>query len=103
MNDETTKCDKCGNMNKVLVSTGHNKPENKGRKYFTCAGCGQFQWVEGTATPAQVEETVKKYDNEAEGKVRHGVAVAYIGAGIKLSGESKVEMMDWTEWIMTGK
>jgi len=33
-------------MNEVKVSTGHNKPENKGRKYFTCASCQTFQWVD---------------------------------------------------------
>jgi hypothetical protein len=45
--NEKANCQKCGNVNEVKVSTGHNKPENKGRKYFTCANCAQFQWVEG--------------------------------------------------------
>ncbi len=102
--DETAKCDKCGNVNKVLVSTGHNKPENKGKKYFTCAGCGQFQWVEGKATPAQVAATEKAYDNEAVGKVRHGVSIAVIEKiGGKPTPEIKEQINEWVEFIMTGK
>ena len=44
---ESAKCSSCNNVNEVKVSSGFNKPENKGRRYFTCVGCGQFTWVSG--------------------------------------------------------
>lgn len=43
---EKAPCYNCENINEVKISSGHNKPENKGKKYFTCANCDQFQWVE---------------------------------------------------------
>jgi len=46
---ETKECKECQTLNEVKVSTGHNKPENKGRKYFTCIKCNQFQWVESVS------------------------------------------------------
>lgn len=102
--DETAKCDKCENVNKVLVSTGHNKPENKGKKYFTCAGCGQFQWVQGIATQAQITATEQKYDNEADGKVRHGVSIAVISKiGGRPTQEVKEQINEWVTYILTGR
>jgi hypothetical protein len=51
-----------------------------------------------------VRETVKEdkpdWDAIALGKVRHGVAIAFIEAGIKLSDELKEEMNQWVKWIM---
>lgn len=103
-NDETAKCDKCQNVNKVLVSTGHNKPENRGRKYFTCASCGQFQWVSGMATQEQITAQEKAYDSEAEGKVRHGVSIAVIEKiGGKPTPEVKEQINEWVSFILTGK
>ncbi len=102
--NETAKCDKCGNSNEVKVSTGHNKPENKGKKYFTCAGCGQFQWVQGMATQEQITATEQKYDKDAEGKVRHGVSIAVIEkVGGRPTPEIKEQINEWVEFIMTGK
>lgn len=42
-------------------------------------------------------------DTEAEGKVRHGVAIAYIAQGKGLNDISAKEISDWTNFIMTGK
>ena len=39
-------CPSCGNINDVLVSSGHSNPANKGKKYFTCKKCKEFYWVE---------------------------------------------------------
>lgn len=49
----TIECPSCGNLNEVLVSSGHSKPENKGKKYFTCAKCKEFYWVteDGPVSP----------------------------------------------------
>jgi|SRR3990167_2470162 len=102
--NETTKCPDCGNVNEVKVSTGHNKPENKGKKYFTCSNCGKFHWVEGMATPAQVVEVSKGYEDEARGKVRHGVSIAVIEkVGGRPTPEIKEQINEWVEFIMTGK
>lgn len=42
-------------------------------------------------------------DPNAEGKVRHGVAIAFVERGIQLSPETKVQINEWTTYIMTGK
>ena len=48
MEKEVAKCPKCATLNEVKVSSGHSKPENAGKKYFTCINpaCKQFSWVE---------------------------------------------------------
>jgi len=35
-------------------------------------------------------------------KVRHGVAMAFIGKGATLDGVTKLEMSKWVSWIMNG-
>lgn len=101
---EKAKCEGCGNVNEVKVSTGHNKPENKGRKYFTCAGCGKFQWAEGMATAEQVKVAEQGYEEEARGKVRHGVSIAVIEKiGGKPTPEVKEQINEWVEFIMSGR
>lgn len=47
-NKQSAKCFNCGNFNEVKVSSGMNKPENKGKQYFNCSNpdCKQFNWVE---------------------------------------------------------
>lgn len=42
---EKAKCIVCGNVCEVKVSSGHNKPENKGKHYFSCSNCDSFHWV----------------------------------------------------------
>jgi len=110
--NETTKCTACGNFNAVLVSSGFKKPENKGRKYFTCANCKKFQWVEtttqpSTGNPASTQNFNQslghQVDTDAEGKVRHGVVVAVIQHGglEALKGQMpKIERI--VNYIMTG-
>ena len=120
---ETAKCNKCENVNEVKVSTGHTKPENKGRMYFTCTNCKQFQWVEGVSTtPTSPVEALQAPENtndtyraekkeEARGKVRNSIAVAFIGAfgpslgleDLKLTDEKIAEMEIYVEWVMEGK
>jgi hypothetical protein len=101
---ESAKCNSCGNTNEVKVSTGHNKPENKGKKYFTCANCGQFQWVEGMATPEQVAETAKGYDNEARGKTKCAVICAVIqNGGLEAVKGKSEEIERIVDYIMGGK
>lgn len=43
------------------------------------------------------------WDAIAEGKVRHGVAVAYIEAGKPLNDLTKEEIAKWTSFIINGK
>lgn len=100
---DTAKCSECGNMNAVLVSTGFKKPENKGKKYFTCAGCGKFQWVESevasttelqpaAATPTTTETT----DSEVwEAKDRMGMAQSALKAASEVY--SALKPLDLTE------
>ncbi len=102
--EETAKCSKCENVNKVLISTGHSKPENKGRKYFTCASCKTFQWVEGMATPQQVEDTAKGYDNEIVGKVKTCFIEAHIQKnGMVRLNEAELIVLDELVKIAMGK
>ncbi len=46
--------------------------------------------------------TEPNWDKIAEGKVRHGVAIAYIEQGKKLSEETVKEINNWTKFIITG-
>lgn len=103
MNKETAKCPECGNTNEVLISTGFKKPENKGKKYFTCAGCGKFQWVEGVATQEQIEQTKKGYEDEARGKTRCAVVTAIIQHGGLEELKGQMEKIDKVvDYIMDG-
>lgn len=54
-----------------------------------------------------IQEPVKEnkgtdWDAIAEGKVRHGVAIAFIDKGRELNGETKQEMNKWVRWIVDG-
>jgi hypothetical protein len=49
------------------------------------------------------EPKPRDYDAENRGKIRHGVACAYIRANRTLNDSSKKEIIDWTEFIFTGK
>lgn len=120
-NPETAKCASCGNANEVKVSTGHNNPENKGRKYFTCLGCKQFNWVENgegqhpsglkidysktpeRKAPGQKEEV--DWDEVARGKIRSLLIEAHIqNNGLDYPSQIEVEMVNqWVEIAMTGK
>lgn len=42
----TVKCFNCQNVCEVKTSSGHSKPENKGRQYINCINCNRFSWVE---------------------------------------------------------
>lgn len=57
MDKETAKCS-CGNINEIKISTGHNKPENKGKKYFNCSACNKFQWFKEDAKQSESREPV---------------------------------------------
>ena len=114
---ETAKCNKCQNVNEVKVSTGHTKPENKGRKYFTCTNCKQFQWVEGvSATPTSPVEALQAPENtndtyraekkeEARGKVRTLLAEALIqNQGlVKLDSDMKLLLEEYVLYCMEGR
>jgi len=57
-------------------------------------------------TPAEMLEKVtgrKPESEETRGKVRHGVAIAYIEQGATLHKGTLNEMEEWVEYIMTGK
>lgn len=115
---EKSICIDCGNINEVKISTGYNKPENKGKKYFTCVACGKFNWVgeSSNVSPKMpspdpgdnlTHEKIDQpdWDAIAKGKVRHGVAVAFIPvvAGSPCTNETKKIMNSWVDWILQGK
>jgi len=55
--------------------------------------------------PTQEYEPQQKpdWDAIAEGKVRHGVAIAFIEKGKELSDTTKAEILEWTDFIIKGK
>src|SRR3990167_10372885 len=55
--------------------------------------------------PGLTRESIKEpdWDAIAEGKVRHGIAVAFIAMGTPLDDVRKAEMQRWVDWILTGK
>jgi len=104
----------------------HNKEMRQNSKGYFCStpiekspdGKTVIKWctykpeMGSTATnpaiEAKKEEIREKlaqpnWDEIAEGKVRHGVAVAFIGSqGINIDADLKELMEQWVEWIMTG-
>ena len=47
-----------------------------------------------------VPQEAPNWDKIAEGKVRHGVAIAFIEQGKELNDKTKEEIRDWTCFIM---
>lgn len=55
-------------------------------------------------TYQNAQETFKKpQDPDAEGKVRHGVSIAFIERGAPFNEAIKKEISDWADFIMNGK
>ena len=124
MATEISVC-KCGNSNEVKISSGHNKPENKGKKYISCPACKEFTWVTTDEEKAVVAPTIpvkqeinrepipqdvptfkpRDYDSENRGKVRHGLIVArteLVGL-VPMTRNEFDALTELTEIVMTGK
>jgi hypothetical protein len=117
---ETAKCSKCNYINEVKVSSGFKKPENKGRKYFTCVNCQQFNWVDSdgngqhpsgltidyskTPNRARPSANSRDYASEARGKIRSLLVQALIQHdGLEPLTQPMVEKLDrYVEYAMNG-
>lgn len=49
------------------------------------------------------ERPPRSTDPDAEGKVRHGVSIAFIEKGAPLTSDTKAEINAWTNYIMSGE
>lgn len=84
-----------------FVSVGRNpyeQPNNAEKKYnevFNAPPPVQENYSEKPDKP--------DWDKIAEGKVRHGVAIAFIELGAKLTNETKADIQEWTDFIINGK
>lgn len=50
-----------------------------------------------------VKEDKPDWDEIAKGKVRHGIAVAFIERGEELTESTKTAINDWVEFVMKGQ
>lgn len=55
------------------------------------------------APPKPTQKAGVDWDAISRGKVRHGVAVAFIEQGRTLDNDTKMEMEGWVEYIMKDK
>jgi len=109
--DNKQICQLCG-AEKRFIQAGVSK--NTGKPYSAFWACpNRCITIKNTPLPeltpvapqnksyqAQPAQPVD-WDKIAEGKVRHGVAIAFIEKG-KTFDEAKLEMGKWVNWIMKG-
>ena len=82
-----------------------NKYQQRDIKFFEEAEGIEYSEENKDLLPqSKLTEEKKEVDWEevSRGKVRHGVAVAYIGLKKELNEETEEEMNTWVNWIMKG-
>lgn len=104
-------CLLCGSAVKLVPAGTSKKTGKPYDAFYSCQNrdCGKTYKCEATGTPAMAMNNVAKkteddkWEKISEGKVRHGVSIAYIEKGEKLNMTTINEINAWVDYIMTGK